>query len=811
MQHKGKNTNGRETELKIMSTRSLQLLAIAVTLWLVLICRAAEPTVLPGTRPLEDNGDRSAQMVAAIDRFLMEATDRSIAKRRQFWQRDFSTPTAYTESVDGNRQSLRTIIGAVDGREQPVKMEYVCGTDSPAVVGETDSYRVYSVRWRVFGSVHGEGLLIEPRQSARAQIVAIPDADWTPEMLAGLEPGLPQEAQFARKLAESGCRVIVPILIDRRCTWSGNPQIAMTDQTHREWVWRQAVEMGRHPIGYEVQTVLSAVDWMAGHDDAKPLSIAVAGYGEGGLIALYAAALDTRLDAALVSGYFDSRQRLWEEPIYRNVFGLLREFGDAEVASLVMPRTLIVEHSRGPKVDGPPKLPAGRRPCAAPGRLVPPVFDSVRNEVERAGSLCSQDSQRMGRIHFVSAMKETAGTAVGPGSDEAIALLLDELGNAPQTQPVDGKAPADCRPDFSPEDRQHRYVNELVQYSQRLLRRAEGIRAEFWKDARAAKSSEHWNDTVQPYRQHLWDQVVGRLPDPNLPPDPRARKIDESAKWTMYEVMLDVWPDVFAWGYLLVPKGIQPGERRPVVVCQHGLEGLPESVVTEDTASRAFHSYRAYAVRLAERGFITYAPHNPYRGETAFRQLQRKANPLGLTLYSFILGQHHRTLEWLSQLPFVDSKRIAFYGLSYGGLSAVRIPSLLEGYALSICSACFNDWTRKIMSLDFRASYMFTREYDHFTFNLGSTFNHAELAALVAPRPFMVERGHRDGVAPDEWVAYEYAKVRRRYAELGIPDRTTIEFFNGGHIIQGEGTFDFLHRHLQWPPPAGQRGSETTQ
>ena len=32
---------------------------------------------------------------------------------------------------------------------------------------------------------------------------------------------------------------------------------------------------------------------------------------------------------------------------------------------------------------------------------------------------------------------------------------------------------------------------------------------------------------------------------------------------------MDVWPDVIATGILLVPKGIKPGERRPVVVCQH--------------------------------------------------------------------------------------------------------------------------------------------------------------------------------------------------------------------------------------------------
>jgi hypothetical protein len=55
--------------------------------------------------------------------------------------------------------------------------------------------------------------------------------------------------------------------------------------------------------------------------------------------------------------------------------------------------------------------------------------------------------------------------------------------------------------------------------------------------------------------------------------------------------------------------------------------------------------------------------------------------------------------------------------------------------------------------------------------------------------------------APDEWVAYEYAKVRRLYDQLGLGDRTEIEFFNGPHTINGVGTFEFLHRQLRWPKP----------
>ena len=157
-------------------------------------------------------------------------------------------------------------------------------------------------------------------------------------------------------------------------------------------------------------------------------------------------------------------------------------------------------------------------------------------------------------------------------------------------------------------------------------------------------------------------------------------------------------------------------------------------------------------------------------------------------------------LDWLSTLPFVDPDRIGFYGLSYGGKAAMRIPTVLTQYALSICSGDFNEWARKCASTDYFTGYMFNHEWEMQEFNLGQTFNYAEMAYLMAPRAFMVERGHRDGVASDEWCAYEYARVQRRYADLKIPDRAEIYYFDGGHMIESTGTFAFLDRHLNWTP-----------
>ena len=78
--------------------------------------------------------------------------------------------------------------------------------------------------------------------------------------------------------------------------------------------------------------------------------------------------------------------------------------------------------------------------------------------------------------------------------------------------------------------------------------------------------------------------------------------------------------------------------------------------------------------------------------------MQRKANPLGLSLFSVLAAQHRQLLRWLASLDGVDPERIAFYGISYGGKSALRIPAVVEGYCLSICSSDFSDWIWRTVS-----------------------------------------------------------------------------------------------------------------
>lgn len=764
---------------------------LVVALLLSVAPLRAEP--LPGTKPLTTEGDLAAQMVEGIDRYLMRELTASVQNRRKRWKPDHSSPEAYLKSIAPNRARLRKILGVVDERVPP-RLEYIATPDSKALVAESKKFTVYAVRWSVLDGVDAEGLLLEPRDKPVANVVALPDADWTPEMLVGLAEGVPADAQFARHLAANRCRVLVPTLIDRGDTHSGSPRAKRwTNQPHREFLYRMAFEMGRHIIGYEVQKVLAAVDWFKQQD--KKLPIGVIGYGEGGLLALYSAAVDPRINVALVSGYFGPRERLWHEPIYRNVWGLLREFGDADLAALVAPRKLIIEVGTGPIVKGPPEPSQGRR-GAAPGVLEPPANTAAIAEIKRAlqchDKLIVNEKQLQ---HVVSKSGQ-------PGSLPALNAFL--IGLVDDTVTLDGAPPRDLRGKFDPAPRLKRQFEQLSDFTQKVFRDSH-----FERDARIgskldldgirklepSKRLAPFEKNTEPLREFFWEEVIGKLPDPKGPLNPRTRLAYDTPKWRGYEVVLDVYPDVYAYGILLVPKDLKKGEKRPVVVCQHGLEGRPQDVVNPKERTRAYHSFGA---QLADRGYIVYAPQNPYIGKDKFRVLQRKANPLGLSLFSFIIRQHERTLDWLESLPFVDGKRIGFYGLSYGGKTAMRVPAIEKRYCLSICSGDFNEWIWKNVNLEWRGSYLGTGEYEMFEFDLGNTFNYAEMTALIAPRPFMVERGHDDGVGLDEYIAFEFAKVRRMYSRLGIPERTTLEFFDGGHVINGKGTFEFLDKHLKW-------------
>lgn len=690
------------------------------------------------------------------------------------------TQAAATDADDSTPEELAEKLGVVDERLPP-SLEFVSsdplgpdGVPSPSLVAEGPDFDVYQVRWPVLEDFFAEGLYVNPTDDiSPPAMVLMPDSDNTPEDVLGLSGKLLPEKQIGLRFASCGFRMLIPAPLNREKF----EDTERSDQTHREWIYRQAFQMGRHPIGYEIQEVLAAVDWF---EKSQPgSSISIAGYGEGGRVALYAAAIDSRIDNCFVSGAFGPRDRAWDEPIYRNVFGLLPEYSDAAVGELISPRNLLIEHTEFPDV------------VDQKGEITTPESSVVE---ELAAGHLFHEAKAGHRADYpsVAAFLQKAEIQREVSRVPPVALLIDQ------------------RSRFDPTERHQRIFEGMQNHIQSLVDRSDRTREEFFfykaePSLRPGKwSTEKRHDTLVPsdfivngadFREQFAENVIGRFDEELAPLNPRSRKIIDSEKWTAWDVVLDVYPDFQAWGVLLLPRGMKPDEKRPVVVCQHGRNGVPR-----DTIDAGNSAYNDFAAELAERGFIVFSPHNLYRGEDRYRWLDRKANLVGCSLFSLITASHQQILTFLKNQPNVDSDRIAFYGLSYGGETAVRVPALLTDYCLSICSGDFNQWTRKVADPDFPSGFMDSIEWEMPYWNMGNTFDYAELAGLIFPRPFFVERGHHDRVSTDEWVAHEFAKVRWLYSQFGLGDRAGIEYFQGGHSINGEGTFDFLHRHLDWNP-----------
>ena len=164
---------------------------------LVVAPHAVAQDALPGTEPLTWEGDLAERMVTGISTDLDTRNQRSVEQTTSQWNRDVSSYEAYVESVEPRREELRRIIGAVDER-LPARMDYVASVGAPAKLGEGDGYTVYRVRWPVFAGVHGEGLMLEPHESARANVVALPDCDWQPEDLVFATGALYEDWQYAQ-------------------------------------------------------------------------------------------------------------------------------------------------------------------------------------------------------------------------------------------------------------------------------------------------------------------------------------------------------------------------------------------------------------------------------------------------------------------------------------------------------------------------------------------------------------------------------------------------------------------------------------
>ncbi|MDF2720429.1 MAG: Alpha/beta hydrolase family protein [Paenibacillus sp.] len=314
----------------------------------------------------------------------------------------------------------------------------------------------------------------------------------------------------------------------------------------------------------------------------------------------------------------------------------------------------------------------------------------------------------------------------------------------------------------------------------------------------------------QAYKERIRESIRTVMGDP-LPRasglNVRTRRVTDNQNGHMnlnaydaYEVLLESVEGIDTAGYILIPKG---SGKYPAVVCQHGLLGRPEDVIGSTPHKRAYYQI---AHSLAEKGYVTFVPFMNWGwgGMPRRDRLAKHAYALGITPNRFEVAQLAGIVDFLQSRREVKPDRIGFYGLSYGGHASVWLCANEPRLAAVITSGHFNEWNKKLTCTEAipphkaPSSYICVLEgMDMFTYNALSHFGHAPMATLNAPRPYMVENGIWDGVAPVPWVNEEFAKIADVFDYLGAGSSAELNHFDGGHRMWGEESLLFLRKHLK--------------
>ncbi|MBM3815148.1 MAG: hypothetical protein FJW20_26330 [Acidimicrobiia bacterium] len=111
-----------------------------------------------------------------------------------------------------------------------------------------------------------------------------------------------------------------------------------------------SLRAGKTVAGMRTRDILGAVDYLAARPEVDPSRIAAIGDGMGGLLVLYAAALDKRITAAAATGTLISYASIAASEIYTHRFGafgpaFLRDFDLPDLATLIAPRTLLLHNA----------------------------------------------------------------------------------------------------------------------------------------------------------------------------------------------------------------------------------------------------------------------------------------------------------------------------------------------------------------------------------------------------------------------------------------------------------------------------------
>jgi dienelactone hydrolase len=308
-----------------------------------------------------------------------------------------------------------------------------------------------------------------------------------------------------------------------------------------------------------------------------------------------------------------------------------------------------------------------------------------------------------------------------------------------------------------------------------------------------AENREQWRD----WRRWFRRAIVRELgPDPGVVPlRPEVLARSDQGDYVREKVIFDSEPFMSVPAWVLTPKGLAPGERRPGILCAHGHGSGKDPLVGLGADGQPVEDYQhAIAVQLVRQGYVAIVPDWRGFGERAdaeqwvpasWQACEKSCDIIYLTMGYFgfhMLGLEvwdgRKTLDYLLSRDDVDPKRIGCIGCSFGGTMTTYL-SALDTRIKTAVICCY------ISTLDDAMGYRTGPNYCGVMYSpgLAKYGDISDVATLIAPRPLQVQIGERDVCFIKEDAELAASRTQRAYEVIGKPDRFHIDLFPGGHEI----------------------------
>ena len=159
----------------------------------------------------------------------------------------------------------------------------------------------------------------------------------------------------------------------------------------------------------------------------------------------------------------------------------------------------------------------------------------------------------------------------------------------------------------------------------------------------------------------------------------------------------------------------------------------------------------------------------------------------------------HWLIDYVETRPDCDAARLGVAGLSGGGLQTLWASALDERVRCAVISGYLYGYKESLLDQHRNCSCNYVP-------GLYEYVDMGDIAALIAPRPLLIETGNRDGLNGASGLANVTPQVeiiRSAYRLLGHEDRLYHDIFPGEHRWNGVEAIPWMERHLLGAGGAG--------